>query len=310
MNYIRSTKLNALDLNLLVALDALISEGSVVRAAARLGRSQPAASHSLRHLRQLFDDPLLVRVGHRMQLTPRAESLREPVRELLDGVEELLNAREFDAATSSRPFRLMMPDLVTSILMPQLVKRISREAPNVMLEVVGWRGPEVLTAEFARSIDIIVSWTADAFPGFHREDLYQERDRLAFRTGHPEAGRLPTRQGFLASRHIGVIGAGEVSDPIDDWLASQKLARRIAVIVPTYLQALQVAAATDLVAFVPGRLVMALADRLGLAACDAPIDPGPDQQFLFYPARSVRDPASIWLRSLIRSVGSSLPGIA
>lgn len=306
MNYIHAMKLNSIDLNLLVALDALLSEASVARAASRLGRSQPAASHSLRHLRMLFDDPLLVRVGHQMQLTPKAESLRVPLRELLDGVGELLSGKDFDAATSNRSFRLMMPALVTTVLMPPLVERVALEAPDVRLEVLGWHGPNVLTPEFARSIDIIVSWTPDAYPGFHRVSLYQDRDRLAFRADHPLGSNLSGLEGFLSARHVGVIGPGEMSDPIDDWLAGHRCQRNVVVVLPNYLQALQLAAASDLVAFVPGRMATALADRLGLTTCEAPIDPGEDQQYLFYPAVSVRDPGSTWIRELIKSVSAGI----
>lgn len=300
-------KLNSLDLNLLVALDALLSESSVARAGAKLGRSQPAASHALRHLRQLFDDPLLVRVGHKMQLTPKAESLREPLREVLGGVEQLLSERRFDPATSDRIFRLMMPDLVTSILVPPLVERTMEEAPGILLDIVGWRGPETLTSDFAQILDIIISWTGDAFPGFHRQRLYLERDALAFRAGRSDAAALSTREGFLAARHISVVGSGEASDPIDEWLLANDMKRSIAVVVPNYLQALQVAAASDLVAFVPGRMILALGSGLGLGTCPPPVDPGEDQQYLFYPARSVRDPASTWMRELVKSVAAALP---
>lgn len=304
MNYIRCMKLKALDLNLLVALDALLTESSVARAGARLGRSQPAVSHALRHLRHAFEDPLLVRVGHKMQLTNKAEELRQPLRELLEGVEQLLAPAGFDPRTSARKFRLMMPDLATSIIMPRLVDRVLSEAPNVILEVVGWRGPEVMTPTFASSIDIIVSWNGDAFTGFHRQSLFTDRDILAFRRGHPAAAKLMSMDGFLAARHVGVIGAGEASDPIDDWLAEMGLARRVALVVPNYLQALQVAAASDLVAFAPGRMVASLGPGFGLATCLPPVDPGEDQQFLFYPVRSTRDAGSIWLRDLVRSVSA------
>lgn len=310
MDYIRCMKLKSLDLNLLVALDALLTESSVARAGARLGRSQPAVSHALRHLRHIFEDPLLVRVGHRMQPTRKAEELRQPLRELLEGVELLLAPTGFEPRTSDRKFRLMMPDLATSILMPRLVDRVLSEAPSVVLEVVGWRGPEVMTPSFAGSIDIIVSWNGDAFTGFHRKSLFTDRDMLAFRLGHPDASKLKGMDGFLAARHIGVVGAGEASDPIDDWLAEIGLARRVALVVPNYLQALQVAAASDLVAFAPGRMVASLGASLGLATCPPPVDPGEDQQFLFYPVRSARDPGSIWLRNHIQSVsaGPERPG--
>jgi DNA-binding transcriptional LysR family regulator len=299
MNSIRPMKLTALDLNLLTVLDALLTESSVARAASRLGRSQPAVSHSLRHLRQLFADPLLVRSGHKMLLTPKAESLRLPLRGVLEGAASLFNPDEFDPRTSNRRFRLMIPDFVASVLLPGLAQRISTEAPSIVLETVGWRGPDMMTADFSRTIDIIVSWSEHSFPGFHRHPLYRDRDCLAFRIGHPAAGRLSSLEGFLDARHIAVIGAGETADPIDAWLAGSRVERRVAAVVASYVQALQVAATTDMVAFAPGRTIAALAPRLGLDRCNPPIDPGEDQQLLFIPARCAQDPAINWLRTMI-----------
>ena len=112
--------LNSLDLNLLVALDALLRETNVSRAATRIGLSQPAASHALQRLRDLIGDPLLVRTGARMELTPRAQALRAPLAQALDQVRALFIPDNFDAASSERQFRLMMPDLAVELLMPPL----------------------------------------------------------------------------------------------------------------------------------------------------------------------------------------------
>ena len=118
--------LNSLDLNLLVALDALLREANVSRAAMRIGLSQPAASHALQRLRDLIGDPLLVRTGARMELTPRAQALRAPLAQALDQVRSLFIPEDFDAARSERQFRLMMPDLAVELLMPPLMEKITR----------------------------------------------------------------------------------------------------------------------------------------------------------------------------------------
>src|SRR5215210_7835459 len=138
MIYIRSMNLNSLDLNLLVALDALLKETSVSRAAMRIGLSQPAASHALQRLRDLIGDPLLVRNGARMELTPRAIALRAPLTQALDQIRGLFTADDFDAARSERHFRLMMPDLCVELLMPPLMEKVTKLAPNVTIDVVPW----------------------------------------------------------------------------------------------------------------------------------------------------------------------------
>src|SRR5437868_13658614 len=178
--YIHYMNLNSLDLNLLVALDALLREANVSRAAMRIGLSQPAASHALQRLRDLIGDPLLVRNGARMELTPRAQALRAPLAQALDQVRSLFIPDEFDAARSERQFRLMMPDLAVELLMPPLLEKITKLAPNVRIDSVPWRGPAIFTAEFARTIDLVIS-IGNAFSGFHRQRPYTESDALAVR---------------------------------------------------------------------------------------------------------------------------------
>jgi DNA-binding transcriptional LysR family regulator len=297
--------LAALDLNLLVALDALLLEGNVGRAAMRIGLSQPAASHALRRLRDVLGDPLLVRVGARMELTPRAQALRGPLAQTLEQVRGLFIPDVFDARQSDRHFRLMMPDLAVELLMPPLMKKLDSVAPGVRINVVPWRGPAIMTAEFARSLDMVIS-IGNAFNGFHRQLLYVDSDALAVRRGHPAASRLKTTDGFLKARHIAVVLRGQSEDLIDDWLRSKKLERQIALVVPSYIEALHVVARTDLVAFVPRRLIAALAQPLSLTIIAPPLDPGIDEQFMFTPTRAQFDSGSIWLRKIMLETGREL----
>src|SRR5712675_2340775 len=305
MIYIQLMNLSALDLNLLVALDALLLEANVSRAAMRIGLSQPATSHALQRLRDVLGDPLLVRVGARMELTPRAQALRAPLAQALDQVRGLFVPDAFDAARSERPFRLMMPDLAVELLMPPLMEKVTRLAPNVRIDVVPWRGPAIFHAEFARTIDLVIS-IGDAFRGFHRQRLYIDSDALAVRRDHPAGAKLKKRDAFLAARHVAVVIRGQNEDLIDGWLRSKGIERRIALVVPGYIEALHVAARTDLVAFVPRRLIAALANPLSLITVTPPFDPGIDEQFMFYPTRAQMDPGSIWLRTLMLGIGREM----
>jgi DNA-binding transcriptional LysR family regulator len=297
--------LKSLDLNLLIALDALLREANVSRAAMRIGLSQPATSHALQRLRDLIGDPLLVRAGARMELTPRAQGLRGPLAQALDQVRSLFVPDEFDAASSERQFRLMMPDLAVELLMPPLMQKITRAAPSVRIDVVPWRGPAIFSAEFARTIDLVIS-IGNAFKAFHRQLLYTDSDALAVRRGHPAAAKLKKRDAFLEARHVAVIIRGQNEDLIDGWLRTKGLERKIALVVPGYIEALHVAARTDLVAFVPQRLIRALSKQLSLVPVTPPLDPGTDEQFMFYPTRAQMDPGSIWLRRLMLESGREL----
>jgi len=304
--YIHAVNLAALDLNLLVALDALLREASVSRAADRLGLSQPAASHALRRLRELMDDPLLVRSGARMELTPRAEALREPLAAALAQVEALFAEEAFDPARSRRRFVAMIPDMVSSVILPELIARVAAEAPHVRLKLTPFRSPGMVTPEVARVLDLVISYQGHDFANFHRERLYLDTDALAVRRDHPLGNGLSSFEGFLAARHVAVIGRGEMVDSVDVWLEGEGLRRDVVLAVPSYLQALQVAAHSDLVAFAPSRLIAAVGAGLGVVRVDPPLDPGVDEQLLFYPTRRRADPASVWLRRLVHAVARDL----
>lgn len=298
--------LMSLDLNLLVALNALLTDQSVGRAAIRIGLSQPAMSHALARLRAIMGDPLLVRVGTRMELTPRAQGLRAPLAQTLDQVRGLFAVDDFDPAESTRRFLLMLPDHIVDLIIPPLAARIADVAPGVHLDALPWRGPDALNPDLARQIDLAIACLPDAYPGFHRQRLYADRDALAVRKDHPEARRLKRLETFLAARHIAVVGRGEREDMIDAWLRPKGIARRIAVTSPSYLHALHMAARTDLVAFLPGRLIEASAKQLGLVQVTPPLDPGLDVQYLFYPTRAQMDPGSLWLRRQFAAVAKPL----
>jgi DNA-binding transcriptional LysR family regulator len=297
--------LAALDLNLLVALDALLLEAGVSRAAMRIGLSQPATSHALQRLRDLIGDPLLVRNGARMELTPRAQALRGPLAQALDQVRGLFIPDDFDAARSERQFRLMMPDLAVELLMPPLMEKITKLAPHLRIDVVPWRGPAIFDAEFARTIDLVIS-IGDAFKGFHRQLLYTDSDALAVRRGHPVGSKLRRREVFLNARHVAVIIRGQNEDLVDGWLRSNGIERHITLVVPGYIEALHVTARTDLVAFVPRRLIGALSKQLSLTTVAPPLDPGIDEQFMFHPTRAQMDPGSIWLRNIMLGIGREM----
>ena len=128
--------ISTFDLNLLRVLDALLRERNVSRAAERLSLSQPAVSNALNRLRDLLDDPLLVRVGRSMQPTPRALALEVPIRDVLQRIEESLSAdAPFDPASSRQRFRIAVTDYVELILMPRLLKLLAERAPGVQIDI-------------------------------------------------------------------------------------------------------------------------------------------------------------------------------
>ncbi|MGD9827872.1 MAG: LysR family transcriptional regulator, partial [Hyphomicrobiaceae bacterium] len=152
------TSLRRIDLNLLVALDALLRERHVTRAAHAVGLSQPAMSSSLARLRHVFSDELLVRTATGMQPTPRAEALIEPVRQALAQIERALASdRGFDAGASARHFAVRLSDLLGFLLLPRLMDRIARSAPRVGLDVKHLSPLRTIDALEKDEIDVAVS---------------------------------------------------------------------------------------------------------------------------------------------------------
>lgn len=295
--------LASIDLNLLVALDALIAEAHVGRAARRIGLSQPATSHALNRLRDLFSDPLLVRVGSRMELTPRADGLRESLNDALQRVQTVLVADSFEPRRSSRHFSLMMQDHIADLIVPPLVDRLQSDAPGVTLTVLPWQSPASLKLDQFQFIDVVISCSTNEIAGLQREDLFSDSEVTVVRKGHPFSSRMKNLKVFLNAMHVSVVGKGINEDPVDAWLRQEGYARRIMLRVPSYLQALEAVAGSNLVAFVPKRLAESFARRFSLTLVRPPIDPGTYQEFIFYPRRAIQDPASIWLRDLMLNVG-------
>lgn len=298
--------LASIDLNLLVALDALISEVHVGRAARKIGLSQPAASHALNRLRALLRDPLMVRVGPRMQLTPRAVSLQECLPKVLQQVQSLLVEDPFRPSSTTRRFSVMMQDHVAHLMVPALVNRVRSAAPGVGLDVLPWQSLGSIQPDRLRSLDLLISCSEKEVAGYERETLFTDTEVTVVRKGYPWTPRLKNLDAFLAARHVAVVGRGQPEDPVDGWLRQERLRRQVVLRVPSYVQALQAVALSDLVAFVPRRLARSLAATLSLTLLSPPIDPGEYREYLFHPHRSAQDAASIWLRTLVLQIGEEL----
>lgn len=279
-------------LDLLVAADVILDCANLTVAGRRLGLSQPAVSRLLGRLREAFGDPLLVRVGARMRLTPRAEQLRAPLAAMLKAAEDLYAPPGFDPATASRVFRVVIPDVVAAVILPRLLARLASEAPACRLELLPWR-PQ---ADQPRDLDFVITTEIDAFPGFRMRPLFQDIDVLAF------SGGKPPPENPLSLDHVAVIAAGATRDPVDHWLAESGRERRIGVVVPHYLLALQLVAHGGRVAILPSRMVAALGAPLGVRSVELPIPQTPDQQWLMHPPRLDADPGSLWLKSLVHAV--------
>ena len=298
--------ISALDLNVLVALEALLEEANVTRAAQRISISQPAMSHALKRLRELLGDPLLVRVGTHMQRTSRGESLRYPVKDALARVRDLLVSADFDPAQSTRTFRIFVADNASELVLPALLRRLRDEAPNVSIRVQPSRGNVLDPFELARSIDVAIACTPHFFKGFYQQRLFTDRDACAVRRGNPVTKKIASADEFLKAKHVAVVGRETGEDPVDTWLREEGLARNVMLTVPHYLQALHVASQSDLIAVIPERLIRAYGGAIDVGVVAVPLEVGTFDEFLLHPAASHHDPGCVWLRGVLGEVAKAL----
>lgn len=298
INSANQSKLQGLDLNLLLTLDALLAEQNVTRAAARLHLSQPAVSVQLGKLRAAFDDPLLLPGPRCMRPTARADALREPLRQALDMLgQAIAPPGPFDPAQAQHTWRVAASDYGgATILLPALAG-LRTAAPGTRLALLGVPPLDIARRAELGEIDLAFHIAAEAPDGVRRRLLFGERYLLAGRAGHPALRSVPTLERFGALEHVVVSpDGGGFHAPTDAALARLGLARRVVLSVPHFMLLTAVLARTDLVALLPARL---LADSPQLRAVEPPLAvPGFDMLML-WPERLQRDPAHRWLREHI-----------
>lgn len=300
--------------NLLIALDLLLSEESVVRAAERHGVTASAMSHSLGALRQLFDDPLLTRVGSTMVPTPLATKLRGPLRKALRDLERAVSGGvDFDPATTERGFVVHAPDFLSTLLLPEIARVLLDEAPHVDVEVrpVRRRGASLGFTDAAAlaegDVDLVVAALVGEVPGLQSEALYAERFVCLVRAGHPGVGEVLDLETYAAIPQVVTTITDERSTTVvDDALAERGLKRRIAVRTRFFLSAAMLAAESDLLLTCPYQLAAFVADRLPVRIVEPPLELLSYREYMLWHPRFDADPASRWLRSVVRRAAASV----
>ncbi|MGH9776753.1 MAG: LysR family transcriptional regulator, partial [Candidatus Acidiferrales bacterium] len=251
-------ELRNFDLNLLVAFDLLMQEQNVSRAAERIFVSQSAMSHILQRLRQQLDDPLLVKTPGGMKPTDRALALIGPVRVVLRDFERLLRAQEeFEPAKSQRRFVIAATDYMEFLVLPALVERIARKAPNIDIHVKRTELPFPEGELEHNDLDVVLGFAAILKPAGYliSEKLFDDRMTCLVSRSHPaNEGALLTLDEYLSMRHMLISRTGTRIGVIDEWLAEKGLERRIALIVPHFLSAPLIVAKTDLLLSLPERI--------------------------------------------------------
>ena len=295
---VRTTQLQRVDLNLLVALAALLEERHVSRAADRIGLSQPATSRALQRLRRTLDDELLVRTRTGYELTPRAERIQRELAGILPRLEVLFGTEGFDPKAATDSFRLMGTDFTTSVLGPGLSRRLFQAAPRASMTFKQWHDG-VFTDVSHGLVDLaFVAVSAD--PELRSELLFEERFVCLMAAANPLADRgTLTLDEFLGAAHVMVdVLQGEQS-AVDRRLTELGQHRTAALSVPYHTAAVLAVPGTQLMATLPTRLVSTL-DSKGLRVVKAPPEVEPMPYLMIWHPRLDDDPAQRWLRGLVR----------
>ncbi|MCP2164657.1 LysR family transcriptional regulator [Goodfellowiella coeruleoviolacea] len=295
-------RLHKLDLSLLVALDALLETGSVTGAAELVEVSVPTMSKTLRRIRDLLGDPVLVRAGRGMVPTPRAVALGPRVRALIAEAEAILSdGRHVDLSQIRRGFGLVADDGYAALLQALLTPRTRREAPGVTLRFLA-TGPGDATPLRDGTADLEIGIIDEDSPELRVESLFVDRLVGVAKAGHPLATGPVTPAAFSAAAHIGVSRRGRLHGPLDRGLEVVGLQRTIVATLANFASALLTVSTSDCVTAVPERVARYFASALGLVVFPVPTELDPIEVRMAWHPRHDADPAHRWLRQCVREV--------
>jgi DNA-binding transcriptional LysR family regulator len=301
MTDIYRQKIRQLDFTLLLILQGLLRHRRTVDVAAELGLSQPAISHALRRLREIFGDPLFMRRPHGLDPTQHALLLAPIIDALIRDVSEALNtAVHFDPMTTTRNFRVGAPEHLSALVAAPLVRLFEREAPHARFTLLPMIGDDALQAVQHDQLDLALGQFRQRDVGLTREVLYLDEYALVLRRAHPQVQRSLTRKDLAKLSYIVVSPTGAQSILTDEEFRSQGVSRRIVATVSRFQNAFEVVRSTNTAVVAPRRLADAYTKPYRLAVFELPIKLR--RIHIQMMQRSNPDPGLDWLTGLIRAV--------
>ena len=301
--------IGSVDLNLLVALRALLSERHVTRAARSIGLSQPAMSHALARLRELFDDPLLVRTASGMQPTPRAEALAPALSAALDDLARVIAPPgAFEPRRSTRRFRLIADDYTELVLLPHVLERVWEAGPGIDVQVGAPSHGLSDIVEGRADFSIVPARSGPAPRGIYVQKLFHEDFVAVVRADHPHVKKRLSLDEYLALPHALISPRGQVGSVVDNALAKLRRSRRVAVEIPHFLVAPHLVRRSDLVLLLGKRVAAVMAEPLGLRVLEPPreLDLEGFTVSLIWHERHRADPAHAWFRRVIAGAAKAI----
>jgi LysR family transcriptional regulator, nod-box dependent transcriptional activator len=300
-------RFNKLDLNLLVALDALLTERNITRAAERLHLSQSAMSNALSRLREYFEDELLVQVGRKMEPTPRAQTLQEAVRDVLLRIDTSIAAvPQFDSSSSDREFILFVSDYTMATLLPHALALAARQRSTVRFKFL----PQV--ASPARSLergeaDLLVIPKAYCSPDHPAEVILEEEHVCVVWSQSTAARAGMSFDRYAEAGHVVMVPTESGQPAFEGWFVQRfGLSRRISVTTYNFSALPFLVVGTELVATVHARLARSLAASLPITILPVPLPMPPLEQAMQWHKYRATDPGLIWLRQLLKDAAAAM----
>jgi len=300
--------LNKINLNLLVALDALLSERQVTRAAQKIHVTQSAMSIALKQLRELLNDDLLVRYGHEMLPTARALALQSEVHQLLQSIEHLLlPPPSFNPKTAKQVFKIGLSDYTSLVLLPTLLQIVATEAPQILIKVVHLSSLDDMEIFEREQLTLGVGVLFCKKTSLCTENLLKDYGVCIARQDHPLFKQKLTLSRFLQAKHISThLQRDPTLSKIDQALKKLGVKRQIALTLPYIVVALHIVKYTDYFLASIQYPAIRLAEMSGLAIRPLPFPTEPIDILLAWPEQYTQDPAQIWLRAKIRQAAQAL----
>lgn len=299
--------LDRIDLNLFVVLDAIYTEGSITRASQKLHLTQPAISHALGRLRQLFDDPLFVRESRAMVPTPLTRGLIEPVRRALRELEvTLTETARFDPATTQKHFTVAVRDVLESTLLPPLMQHLSAQAPQIDIAAIrvdrSQLESELATGALDAAIDVLLPLSDKVL----RQRIALDPVVVVVRRDHPRIGDGFDLATYLKQEHI-LVSSRRAGPGLEDIeLNRLGLQRRIRLRCQHYFAACQVVSQTDLILTMPERHARVTNSPFGNRILPFPVEMPRLDAYLYWHGTAANEPANRWLRErLVEAIGQN-----
>lgn len=302
-------KYQGLDLNLLVVLHAVITEGNITRAGEKVFLSQPGISSAVTRLRDYFQDELFIPSARGLEMTPLCRSLAEPVREILESLEtEIVAPPRYDPHQDQRCYRLLVSELTLILIMPAVVARAKAAAPGITLRVITQNESTFALLDRGEA-DLLIVPEGFAVGDHPRRTLYVERYTTVVWRDSKRFGTELTREQYLNAGHVAVrLGALQQPSFEEQWLVEHGINRRVEVITANMISPPSLVVGTDRIATVHEKLAHLAVQRLPLRELPLPIPAPTVTQVMQWHRRSKNDPALFWLMDIIAEEASRLYG--